>query len=102
MTTKDQPPLRRRRNYKPLVEAVLAANGDWVRVRLDEIGGSNRSAKVSLVHQAGYNSGFCFRTTVVDGFMYVRLREPKPVASMSGVDDARIADDRLAHEVQPL
>ena len=67
-------PRSARRKYKHLVSAVVEANGEWVQVPLDEIGGSTNTTKCSLVHQAAYGRGLSFKTTIVDGFMYVKLR----------------------------
>ncbi len=68
------PPPRPRHRYKQLISAVVAASGDWIKISLDEIGGSTNTTKYSLIHQAAYNRRLSFQTTVVDGFMYVRLR----------------------------
>ncbi len=74
MTEYIAPTLNRRRSYKKLLEAVITANGEWVRVSLDEISGSNNTTKRSVVLQVGYQRGLDFQTSIVDGFIYVRMR----------------------------
>jgi hypothetical protein len=73
------PSLTGRRSYKQLVKAVIAANGEWVRLSLGDISGSNNTTKRSVVLQVGYNRGLDFQTSIVDGFMYVRIRNSEIV-----------------------
>lgn len=63
-----------RRTYKQLVAAVVDANGEWIRVSLDDIGGTSNTMKRSVVHQAAYNRRLDFQTSIVDGSIYVRIR----------------------------
>lgn len=74
MTENGTSNLQGRRSYKQLVKAVIAANGEWVRLSLGDISGSNNTTKRSVVLQAGYNRGLDFQTSIVDGFIYVRKR----------------------------
>jgi hypothetical protein len=69
------PPRILRRSRKQIVDAVIAAAGDWVQMNLNDLAGANRSAKASNLHSAAYHEGVKFQTTMADGYVYVRLRQ---------------------------
>jgi len=63
-----------RRKYKKIIERVVAANGEWLRVSLDEVApGCPLAVKQSRLWQAAQGRGFKVQTTAQDGAIYLRL-----------------------------
>jgi hypothetical protein len=91
MTEYVAPNRKGRRSYKQLFAAVVAASGEWVRVSLDDISGSTNTTKRSVVHQTAYQKGLDFQTSIVDGFIYVRMRNNNGNAHDMGRDHQAVA-----------
>jgi hypothetical protein len=68
------PPRILRRKYQGIIESILSANGDWVRIPFDQIVGRNRNMKVQKLHAAAYNRGFRVKTRTDGDNVHVRLR----------------------------
>ncbi len=70
------PPRILKRSYKPVLAALLSADGDWVRVPLVDLAGPNKASKAAKVLALARRHGIRVETTVQDSFVYVRLHKP--------------------------
>lgn len=68
------PPRILRRDRKQIVDAVISAGGEWVRIDTKDLAGADKNAKAANLHCAAYCRGVNFQTTAQDGFVYARLR----------------------------
>jgi hypothetical protein len=62
-------------SYKEIMQKVVEADGQWVRVSLDEIAGDTNMIKQTRIWQGAYSRRLKIQTTVQEGFFYVRLRK---------------------------
>jgi hypothetical protein len=65
-----------RRTYKRIIEKVVEADGQWLRVTLDEVAPDCPvHVKQSRLWQAASTRGFKIQTTVQEGAIFIRLRK---------------------------
>lgn len=65
-----------RRSYKKIVAEVVAADGEWLRISLDEIApGQSIAVKQTRIWQAAKTRALKVQTTVQEGAIFVRLRK---------------------------
>jgi len=64
-------------SYKEIMEKVIEANGQWVRVSLDEIAGDTPMIKQTCIWQAATSRKLKVQTTIQESFFYVRLKKGK-------------------------
>ena len=76
MTVEIAAPPRDPRTYKKLIEKVIEANGEWVRVTFDEVApGRAKTVKKARLWQAAKACGVKIKTTCQNEAIYVRLRK---------------------------
>ena len=56
-----------------LIATVIHANGEWVRVPLDEVEGATTGDKLARIRQAADTRGVNVQTTEQEGLIFVRL-----------------------------
>lgn len=62
-------------SYKEIMQKVIEADGEWLRLTLDEISGTKAVVKQTRIWQAAATRGVKVQTTVQEGFFYVRLKK---------------------------
>ena len=83
------PPRKLKHNYKPILAAVLSADGEWVRVHLDDLGIDNKYSAASRILVLAGRHRVRVETTTQDGFVYIRLRKPDIVHGLLGANAVR-------------
>lgn len=65
-----------RRSYKKIIAEAVAADGEWLRLSLDEVApGQSIAVKQSRIWQAAQTRGLKVQTTVQEGAIFIRLRK---------------------------
>lgn len=68
------PMVRLRYNYAPIIQAIVAASGNWYPVDPQLISGISKATKQNRLWQAATQRGLKIQTSYqVDGFLYARL-----------------------------
>lgn len=70
------PKSKERRKYKSIIDQVVAADGEWLRITHDEIApGSSVAAKQTRIWQAASIRGVKIQTTAQEGAIFIRLQK---------------------------
>jgi hypothetical protein len=66
--------VRLRHSYASIIQAIIAANGEWHAVDPQSISGLSKATKQSRLWQAGVERGLKMQTSFQpDGLLYARL-----------------------------
>jgi len=68
------PKIVERRSYKEIMKRLIEADGEWLRLGLDDVApGATNIVKQSRLWQAADSRGLKVQTTVQEGALYVHL-----------------------------
>jgi hypothetical protein len=74
LTQQNPPMVRLRYNYVPIIQAIVAASGNWYPVDPQLISGTSKATKQNRLWQAATQRGLKIQTSFQpDGFLYARL-----------------------------